>query len=106
MKTKITKALLVLALVALAPSAFAQMTLNAEGASTTIGGGIFQVSTGVILTATANATNYTAISGHVSGDKEFATNDANPKIGAKAKSVGTDPTAASAVDQDISSFDK
>lgn len=96
MKKQILTSFLVLAVLASASSAFATMTLNATTPSTTIGGGVFKVSTNVVLTATASTTAYQAIAGHTQGDKEYATVSGDPKVGSKAKAAGATPTVATA----------
>lgn len=96
MKKQILTTFVAVAVLAGASSAFAVMTLDAEAPSTTIGGGIFKVSTNVVLTATATTTAYQAIAGHTQGDKEYATVSGDPKVGSKAKAVGVTPTEASA----------
>jgi hypothetical protein len=84
------KMIALVATLLMATSSFAMMSLT--DTSTVIGGGTFKPSTKVKLTSTATSSAYSAISGHEQGDKEFGTNNVDPKIYAKAKAKGVAAT--------------
>lgn len=103
MKKNILRTLMVVAALSLATSAFAKVEVN-DTTSTTIGGGTFKTSKSVKLSATATTAAYSAISGHLQGDKEFGTNNIDPKIFQKAKNKGTAATDCGSETFDFSSW--
>lgn len=103
MNQKILKAVIVLASLTIATSAFAQVTLN-DTTSTVIGGGTFKTSKSVKLSATATTSAYSAISGHLQGDKEYGTNNVDPKIYVTTKAAGTAATNCDSATYDFSSW--
>jgi hypothetical protein len=92
MNTKILKTLLIISALSLSSTAFATMTLNND-ASTVLGGGTYKPSTNVTLSATSTTSQYSAIAGHLNGNKEFLTNNEDPKIYEKDKASGTVATS-------------
>jgi len=96
------KMIALVATLLMATSSFAMMSLT--DTSTVIGGGTFKPSTKVKLTATADSSNYSAISGHEQGDKEYGTNNTDPKIVAKAKGKGIAATDCNSATFDFSTW--
>jgi hypothetical protein len=87
MRKNYFKLLVVFMILAFAVPSFAAvetLTTPAGGAgdptTTLIGGGVFQVSTGVTLSFESDPDEYSAISYHASGSKEYGTNESSPKI--------------------------
>ncbi|RNC67630.1 MAG: hypothetical protein ED859_13735 [Desulfuromonadales bacterium] len=103
MKKNILKAFMVLSALSFATSAFAMKTID-DSNTTVIGGGTFKTSKSVKLTATATASAYSAIAGHGQGDKEFGSNNLDPKIFVKTKSTSTAATNCDSETFDFSTW--
>lgn len=80
-------------LVGMTSSAFAATTFsNAPGGTlsgTTINGVVFNPSSNVTLIAESDLAHYTAISGHLNGDKQFTSTSSEPDIIPGTKAKGT-----------------
>lgn len=101
MKKSILSMSALLAAVLLTSSAFAANTSIIDTTSTTIGGGLFKVSKGVTLKATANTAAYSALAAHAQGDKEYGTKSTDPKIFSKTKATGNITSDCSTADFDF-----
>jgi hypothetical protein len=100
MKKNILKAFLVLTSLAFASSAFAVTTVSS---STVIGGGTYAPSAKVTIKVISTAGAYAATSQHLTGKKEFGTNNQDPKIYFK-DSVASGPDAPGSAAESFSGW--